>query len=260
MNLRWTLACTHFREMETATNTGGNWVQELVEFLRTQPSVSAVRIDPDAQKVAVATIGNIEIEGLEEKLAETITAIEAELALKSAARAPVGYSVRNEGGALVVGRDHCVTAETMWQWREMDWPEVREEERPDEGEWRKLAWLAAVCGIAGIAGALAEHFAPGAPSLARMIFLIGIVAGGWDAAVDTWANLKKREVDIHFLMLAVALGAMFIGAWGEAVLLLFLFSASGAMEEYALDRTQREVGALLKSSPKNATVVLADEI
>ena len=36
MNLRWTLARTHFREMETATNTGGNWVQELVEFLRTQ--------------------------------------------------------------------------------------------------------------------------------------------------------------------------------------------------------------------------------
>jgi Cd2+/Zn2+-exporting ATPase len=42
------------------------------------------------------------------------------------------------------------------------------------------------------------------------------------------------------------------------VLLLFLFSASGAMEEYALDRTQREVSALLKSSPKRANLVLAD--
>jgi Cd2+/Zn2+-exporting ATPase len=244
--------------MATSTNSGGDWVKELVEFLRTQPSVSAVRIDPDAQKVAVATIGNIEIEGLEEKLAETITAIEAELALKSAARVPVGYSVRNEGAALVVGRDHCATAETMWKWREMDWPEVREEERPDEGEWRILAWLAAACGVAGIAGALAGHFVPGAPWLAKAMFLIGIVVGGWDAAVDTWANLKKREVDIHFLMIAVALGAMFIGAWGEAVLLLFLFSASGAMEEFALDRTQRAVSALLKTSPKSATVVLAD--
>ena len=56
--------------METATNTGGNWVRELVDFLRTQPAVSAVRIDPTAQKVSVATIGNVEIEGLEEKLAE----------------------------------------------------------------------------------------------------------------------------------------------------------------------------------------------
>jgi Zn2+/Cd2+-exporting ATPase len=63
-------------------------------------------------------------------------------------------------------------------------------------------------------------------------------------------------VDIHFLMLAVAVGAVSIGAWGEAVLLLFLFSASGAMEDYALDRTQREVGSLLKSAPKTATLVL----
>src|SRR5687768_1660637 len=166
--------------METATNSGGDWVKELVEFLRTQPSVSAVRIDPTAQTVAVATIGNVEIEGLEEKLAETIAAIEAELAAKAASRVPAGYSVRKEGGALVVGRDHCVTAETMWKWRELEWPEMREDEQPDEGEWRKLAWLAGICGIAGIAGAVTERLAPGAPWLARSLFLIGIGAGGWD--------------------------------------------------------------------------------
>jgi Cd2+/Zn2+-exporting ATPase len=246
--------------METASNTGGDWVQELVEFLRTQPSVSAVRINRATQKVAVATIGKIEIEGLEEKLAETIAVIEAELASKARSRVlPVGYSVHEEGGSLVVGRDHCVTSETMWQWRDLEWPEMREEEAPDEGEWRKLAWLAGICAIAGLAGAAADRLAPDLPWLARGLFLTGILAGGWDAAVDTWGNFKKREVDIHFLMIAVAIGAIFIGAWGEAVLLLFLFSASGAMEEFALDRTQREVSALLKTSPKSATVVLADE-
>src|SRR5690606_20319329 len=57
---------------------------------------------------------------------------------------------------------------------------------------------------------------------------------------------------------AVATGAIAIGAWGEAVLLLFLFSASGAMEAFALDRTHREVNALLKSAPKQATLVLPD--
>ena len=38
-------------------------------------------------------------------------------------------------------------------------------------------------------------------------------------------------------------------------LLLFLFSASGAMEHYAQDRTQREIGALLRGAPKTATVL-----
>src|SRR5690606_10074295 len=103
-----------------------------------------------------------EIAGLDEKLAETIAAIEAELESKRSARAPAGYSVRSVGGALVVGRDHCVTSETMWKWRELDWP-MREEEAPEEGEWRKLAWLAGTCAVAGLAGAVANHFVPGWP-------------------------------------------------------------------------------------------------
>jgi Cd2+/Zn2+-exporting ATPase len=101
-----------------------------------------------------------------------------------------------------------------------------------------------------------EKFSVGPEWLSRALYGVALIAGGWDAAKDTWENLRERKVDIHFLMLAVAVGAMSIGAWGEAVLLLFLFSASGAMEDYALDRTQREVGSLLKSAPKTATLVL----
>ncbi len=244
--------------MATSSSAAHSWVDELVDFLRTQPAVSAVRIDPAAQKIAVATVGRPEIAGLEDKLAATIAAIEAELEAKAAVRPPAGFSVRREGDAMVVGRDSCVTAEKMWLWREMEWPEIKAEHEPDEQEWRTLAVLALICGAAGIGGMVAGHFSPDLSWLARGFFIVGLLAGGWDAAIDTWENLRKREIDIHFLMLAVAFGAVFIGAWGEAVLLLFLFSASGAMEEYALDRTQREVSALLKTSPKHAHVVLAD--
>ena len=244
--------------MHRGGKSDGHWVDELVAFLRAQPGVNAVRIDPEAQTVAVATIGQVDLAGLEEKLAETLSTIEAELAAHALARAPAGYSVREDHGRVVIGRDQCVTAESMLQWREIPWPEMREEEPAPSDEWRTLAWLAGLCAAAGLAGALAEQFVSGVPWLPRALYLLGIVTGGWDAAKDTWENLRKREVDIHFLMLAVAVGAMFIGAWGEAVLLLFLFSASGAMEAFALDRTQREVSALLKSSPKSAMIVLAD--
>lgn len=258
MNLRYEMGCAHFGGMEINAKSSAPWIDDLVGFLRTHPSVSAVRIDPGAHRVAVATIGNITVEGLEEKLAETVAAIDADLAAKGARPMLAGYSVRQEGGATVVGRDTCVTAEKMWLWREMEWPEIKADTSPEEQEWRKLAILASICGAAGIAGALAEKFAPGTPWVARSLFVLGLISGGWDAAIDMWANLRRREVEIHFLMLAVALGAIFINAWGEAVLLLFLFSASGAMEEYALDRTHREVSALLKSSPKRATIVLED--
>ena len=214
-----------------------------------------MRLDPTTRRVSVATLGTVDLTDLEAKLAATIAAVETQFAAQPARLAAAGFSLKHEGKAVVIGRNMGATAESLWLWREMEWPEIKAEPAPEDQEWRTLARFAAICGSVGIAGVLSSAFAPGLPWLAKSFYFIGIVTGGWDAAIDSWANLKKREIDIHFLMLAVAIGAMFIGAWGEAVLLLFLFSASGAMEEYALDRTQREVSALLKTSPKRATVV-----
>ena len=64
----------------------------------------------------------------------------------------------------------------------------------------------------------------------------------------------KGELDIHFLMLAVAVGACAIGAWAEGALLLFLFSFSAALEEYALHRTRSEINSLFDAAPKVATL------
>ena len=86
--------------MADAATSGSGWIGELAEFLRVQPGVSAVRIDPSSHRVAVATVGNIVIEGLEEKLAATIAAVEAQLEAKGALRAPAGFSVRQEGDAF----------------------------------------------------------------------------------------------------------------------------------------------------------------
>ena len=258
LNLPFPFAESDSKQMHTSGDSSGNWAEQLVRFLRDEPAVSALRIDPKSQKLAVATFGPIPIEDLEQRLAETIAAIEADLEAKAEAHVGRGYSFRRDGGAMVVERDHCVTAEKLWLWREMKWPEIKAPAVGGEPEWRMLATLAAVCAVAGIAGALSQRIAPDSPWVTKGLFFVGLVAGGWDAAIDTWEAIKQRRIDIHFLMLAVALGATLIGAWGEAVLLLFLFSASGAMEEFALDRTQREVSALLKSSPKTATMVLAD--
>jgi len=233
-------------------------MEELVQFLREQPGVGAVRINPESHQVSVATLGRIDAAEFADKLAATIAAVEAGLAAKNAPKAPAGFSLKRDGDTLVVGRDTCETAEKMWLWREMEWPEIKAEPSPEEQEWRTLSLLAAICGTVGIAGVIAGQVAPGLPWLPKVFYAIGLLTGGWDAAVDSWENLKKREIDIHFLMLAVAIGAVFINAWGEAVLLLFLFSASGAMEEYALDRTQREVSSLLKSAPKRAMLLLPD--
>ena len=125
--------------MVSSDKAGDVWVEELVRFLRTQPGVSAVRIDPTAHKVFVATVGSPPLEGLEEKLAATMAAVEAQVAAKNAGRAPAGFSLRRDGGATVIGRETCVTAEKMWLWRELEWPEIKAEPLPAVQEWRLLA-------------------------------------------------------------------------------------------------------------------------
>ena len=121
-------------------------------------------------------------------------------------------------------------------------------------EWRLMAALAVGCLFFGILGLLTEgifHHQKGATAL----YLLAYLCGGWDAAGDAWERIRKGQLDVHFLMLAVAVGAGIVGAWREGALLLFLFSASGAMEHFAMGRTKKAIDALFRGAPKTARVL-----
>jgi Cd2+/Zn2+-exporting ATPase len=120
------------------------------------------------------------------------------------------------------------------------------------GEWRKLAFLAAVSGILGLASLVVDQFLGNGSHWALALIAGSCLAGGWDAAIDGWAALRERRIDVHLLMIIVAAGAWFVDAQWEGALLLFLFSTAGAIEHYAMDRTRGAIDALLDKSPKHA--------
>jgi Cd2+/Zn2+-exporting ATPase len=119
----------------------------------------------------------------------------------------------------------------------------------DHSEWRGELAAALLCAIFA-AGA---SFTTGPVRLS--LFVLSYLAGGWFSAQDVWELLKKRVLDVHFLMLFVAIGSASIGGWLEGATLLFLFSLSGALESYALGRTEREIRSLFQSAPKNARIL-----
>ena len=127
----------------------------------------------------------------------------------------------------------------------------------DEPSWPLLLGSAIVCGLATLGGIIAQRY-PGSENLAVALYLTAYLAGGWDAAIDTFGKLKRFRLDIHFLMLAVAIGAAFIGAWWEGAALLFLFSLSGALEAMAMARTEREIRSLFNDAPKLALEIQPD--
>ena len=115
--------------------------------------------------------------------------------------------------------------------------------------------LAAITLIALLIGWLGR--ATGAlPSWAIAIAAVtAYAAGGYTGTVGAIEEAREGTLDIDFLMIAAALGAALIGAWPEGALLLFLFTLSGALEEFAMDRTRAAIEALADLRPDVARVL-----
>ncbi len=127
-----------------------------------------------------------------------------------------------------------------------------------ENSWPLLLGSAILCGLATLAGIITQRY-PDMANITLGLYLIAYMTGGWDAALDTLNKLRKLRLDIHFLMVCVAVGAAFIGAWWEGAALLFLFSLSGALEAMAMARTEREIRTLFDDAPKQALLIGAND-
>lgn len=236
------------------------WVKLLADFLSTHEGVEAIHVDATARQVRLATLGPVDSTVLQEQLNEVLRRLEeAAPSMAKQSSSPSGLNLSQEAGLIMLAKPACPTAPRFWKWREFEWPEAEAMERQSEAEWRALAVQAGLCGAALVAAWALERHWPEIPALwARVLFAVSLISGGWDAAKDAWENLRERRLDVHFLMLAVAAGAVAVGAWQEGALLLFLFSTSGALEHYVLHRTHREIHALTQAAPKLARVVLPD--
>ena len=88
--------------------------------------------------------------------------------------------------------------------------------------------------------------------LSQGCFLLAYLAGGYFGVLASIQSLRERTVDVDLLMVLAALGAAYVGAPLEGATLLFLFSFSNVLQEYAIDRTRRAINSLMKLRPDKA--------
>ncbi len=124
----------------------------------------------------------------------------------------------------------------------------------EKEEWPLLFFLAGSCLVFGVLGLVFDFYFH-CSSISLGCYILAYLTGGWHTTATTWKQLREKELDINFLMLAVAIGAAVIGSWREGALLLFLFSASGAMESFAMGRTKKAIDALFRGAPKTGRVL-----
>ena len=90
----------------------------------------------------------------------------------------------------------------------------------------------------------------GAPGWAtRSAYLAATVIGGFPMYRAALASARVRSADVNLLMSLAVVGAGIIDAWGEAALVVILFSVSNALQVYAVGRTQSAVRALARLTP-----------
>ena len=252
--------------------------RSVADTLAEEPTLEAVTIDAAHQKFSVATLGRADVEKLTARLTGKIQSAQNSEATRActlltgktnctACDAPLsaaeqkGITIQRDGDSMTIARVTCPTAPKFWRWRDLPFPRIEAKtiDIPDEDEdhdhhhvdeWKFQLAAAILCGVAAL---LAAFVLPAPYKI--VAFCVAYLAGGFYPAEEVWERLQKRILDVHFLMLAVAIGAACIGAWAEGATLLFLFSFSGALEHYAMGRTQKEIRSLFRDAPKTATLL-----
>lgn len=96
-------------------------------------------------------------------------------------------------------------------------------------------------------------------SFSPFIFGLSSVIGGYhQAKLGFRDTFKNRHLNVDLLMVLAAVGASLIGYWLEGALLTFIFSLSGSMEEYAINKSSEAITALMKIVPPEAKRQKAD--
>ncbi len=125
--------------------------------------------------------------------------------------------------------------------------------------------LTALSGLStGVAFVLS--FFPVSEAILTALYLTGVLLGGIYVVKSALNGLmKQRFLNIDFLVVVAALGALYINQLPEAAAVVFFFSLSEALEEYGVARSRKALQALLHKAPKQArltdgTMIVVDQV
>ncbi len=94
---------------------------------------------------------------------------------------------------------------------------------------------------------------------------LAYVIGGYGSAVEGLTTLwQEKELDVDLLMIVAALGAAGLGWWKQdyeliidGAVLILIFAISGALEGYAMARTERSIRSLMSLTPDLARAIVS---
>ena len=131
---------------------------------------------------------------------------------------------------------------------------------PDEAlalapaESRESWWPLVLAGVAALASETAEWLGLATPILPAVLALSAVALGGFGTYRKGWIALRNLTLNINALMTIAVTGAMLIGQWPEAAMVVVLFALAERIEAASLDRARNAIRGLMAMTPDTATV------
>ncbi|WP_347902565.1 heavy metal translocating P-type ATPase [Pseudomonas purpurea] len=123
---------------------------------------------------------------------------------------------------------------------------------------KKPWWPLALSGVGALAAEVI-HFTSAAPTwVVAIVALVSILSGGLGTYKKGWIALKNLNLNINALMSIAVTGAVLIGQWPEAAMVMFLFTVAELIEAKSLDRARNAISGLMQMTPEKVTVQQQD--
>jgi len=115
-------------------------------------------------------------------------------------------------------------------------------------------WRLAVSGVAAIASETVYWATGGNSWMVMALAAIAILTCGLSTYKKGWIALRHFNLNINALMAIAVTGAVLIGHWPEAAMVMVLFTIAELIEAKSLDRARNAIRGLLALTPEVATV------
>ena len=115
-------------------------------------------------------------------------------------------------------------------------------------------WPMAVSAIAAVSAEVADWMIGESSVIVIVLALIAIFTGGLPTYRKGWIALRNRNLNMNALMSIAVTGAMLIGHWPEAAMVMFLFALAEVIEAKSLDRARNAIRELMTMTPETATI------
>jgi Zn2+/Cd2+-exporting ATPase len=83
-------------------------------------------------------------------------------------------------------------------------------------------------------------------------YALAALLGAFPLARRALAGLRQNPFSMQALVVLATLGALILGAWAEAAVVVFLFLVGEVLEAYSVDRSRKAIFALASLLPRRA--------